>query len=295
MDSGLPFESTQTLAPNARTGTERRDFKERYIPLVLHIPRISIDPPEPHMPSTSTPAAATTLPDPPPCPTLFNLPSQYGLTLDRDLARVDAFYAFSELMLVAARSENQLLNLLKEHIDVGLHAFHGVEDWSLGNLRYLTTQLHCVIERSEEVIYLLENEAHSNWSAAGRPPTTNEASTPQVQTRETTRKLLLDDYRFILRRARSITKIVDGGIAAINTEVMARDAQRSIQQGRRIGRITVLAYFFLPLAFVTSIFGMNFISFEETWKGAVVFVTTLIGIFVPAMIMCFWDMRPWKT
>lgn len=128
------------------------------------------------------------------------------------------------------------------------------------------------------MIYLLENEGHSRWPATERTTTTS-----HEQTRETARKLLLDDYRFILKRAKSITIIVREGIAAITTEVMTRDAQRSVEQGRRMGRITVLAYFFLPISLVTSVYGMNFANFDEdSWKGVLAFVCTLLSVFIPS-------------
>jgi hypothetical protein len=301
MDSGSPFECSQILGHKSRSGVPTRHRKESYVPLVLHRPKIAISQPEPPAPSLSPPRAGTAPPaitvlgpssptTTTPCPNLFNLPSQYGSTLDPDLARIDAFYAFSELISVAASSENQLLNLLKERIDLGLHTFHGFEDWSLGSLQYFTTLLQGVIERAEGAIYLVENEAHSKWPTATQ-------QVWQVQTRETARKLLLDDYRFILRRARSIAATVQEGIAAITTEVAMRNAQRSIEQGRRVGRITVLAYLFLPLSFVTSIYGMNFISFEEEppWKGAAIFVGTLVGVLIPSMLLCFWDKTPWAA
>ncbi|KAL2131079.1 hypothetical protein VTI74DRAFT_5575 [Chaetomium olivicolor] len=300
MDSGIPFECSRALGFKMCSGVSGNRGEESYIPLVLHRPKIAISLSEPPIPSTPTASTVPPMPEfptappAPPCPNLLNLPNQYGSTLDPDLARVDAFYAFSELISVAASSENQLLNLLKDRIDVGLRAFHGVENWSLGNLQYLTTLLQDVIERSEEVVYLLENEAHSKWPTVSRAATSLEQQ--HVHTRETTRKLLLDDYRFIIHRAQSITQIVREGIAAITTEVTMRDAQRPIEQGRRVGRITVLAYFFLPLSFVTSIYGMNFVSFEEDpWKGIAAFVGTLLAVFIPSMILCFWEKMPWAA
>lgn len=288
MDSGSPFECSRILEHKTRAGVPARDRQERYVPLVLHRPKIAISQPEPPpAPSGWSPAASTTPPPTTaPCPNLFNLPIQYGSTLDPDLARIDAFYTFSELISVAASSENQLLNLLKERIDVGLHA---VEDSSLANLQYLTTLLQGVIERAKEAVYLVENEAYNKWPTATQQQ-------QQVQARETARKLLLDDYRFILRRAQSITATVREGIAAITTDVTMRDAQRSIRQGRRVGHITVLAYFFLPLSFVTSIYGMNFVDFGDApWKGVAAFVGTLVGVFIPSMLLCFWHKTPWAA
>ncbi|KAK3338671.1 hypothetical protein B0T25DRAFT_599349 [Lasiosphaeria hispida] len=296
-DSGIPFDCLETLELKVPSGASVRGRNERYIPLVLHRPKIAISRPEPPLP------AAPPAPSTPPCPLLFHLPSQYGSTLDSDLARVDALYAFSEIISIAASSENKLLNLLQERIDIGLRAFHGVEESSLENLQYLATLLQGIHERSEEVVCLIENEAYSKWPSAaaatvqaqaqgqGQARTDHEQQR-QAQMREMTRKLLLDDYRFILRRAKSLKGVVREVIATITAEVMTQNAKRSNKLSRKVGRITVLAYFFLPLSFVTSIYGMNFVSFGEAmsgfpWKGVAAFSGTLLAVFLLSVVMFF--------
>ncbi|KAK0721253.1 hypothetical protein B0T21DRAFT_453638 [Apiosordaria backusii] len=334
MDTGLPFDCDEALVPRTTpTGSQiqREKREESYIPLVLHRQKIAISLPElsisSPLPTTNQPSTPF-LPVPsPPFPNLFNLPGQYGSTLDPELARRDALYAFSELISVAASSEHQLLNLLKDRIDIALNAFHGVEDWSLAHLQHLTTLLERVIDESERVIYLLDNEACTQWPSAGATravPTRNVSAgrggggsgggsagmsssydnAPQLQrdqahaqTRERTRKLLLDDYRSILHRAQSIKNAVDSGMTAITTEIRMQEARTSVEQTRKVGRITVLAYFFLPLSFVTSIYGMNFIEFKDDnmWKGTVAYVGTTMAVFIPSMILCFWDEMPFGS
>jgi len=277
LDSGRPFD------PGAAKWfvAADDDREDPYIPLVLHRPKIAISPPETSktaaLPTaTSTTARSAALP----CPSFSYLPSRYGSSLDPNLARVDALYAFSELLALAASSENQFLNLIHAQIDIAL-GYHGVEALSIENLQYLVSLLKDLIERTEEAIYLLENETHSKWPMARDPA--------GMQTRETTRKLLLDDYCWILRRGKAAKERIQDGITAITTDVTARDAQRSIDQAREIGRMTVLAYFFLPLSFTTSIFSMNFVNLENTRWGVCSVIIAFFVIMTPSLVLCFWD------
>ncbi|KAK4664159.1 uncharacterized protein QC763_512665 [Podospora pseudopauciseta] len=315
-DSGFPLECDKALVQRTESANAQAERQESYVPLVLHRPKIAISPPE--LPANPPPAISSQPQTPfypatlPPYPNFFHLASQYGSSLDPNLARRDALYAFSELISMAASSEHQLLNLLKYHIDIALHRFQGIENWSLAHLKHLTALVERAIDESKRVVYLLENEGYTQWPSAHKDRAAvtrvgsnlrsggsggvgngySESRNPidMHDTRERTRKLLLDDYRSILHRAQSIKKAVDSGMAVITTEIRMQEARRSTEQAHKIGRITVLAYFFLPLSFVTSIYGMNFIEFKDDnmWKGIAAYVGTTVGILIPSMVLCFW-------
>lgn len=62
-----------------------------------------------------------------------------------------------------------------------------------------------------------------------------------------------------------------------------KESNRSIEEAHAITRLTQLAFVFLPLTFVTGVFGMNIKPFggdAATWK----FVVTLVTIAVPAFL-----------
>ncbi|EPE29854.1 Magnesium transport protein CorA, transmembrane region [Glarea lozoyensis ATCC 20868] len=70
----------------------------------------------------------------------------------------------------------------------------------------------------------------------------------------------------LLARGRSLEAMVRDTIQLNIGGVALQESRRSIQQANSVGRISVLAFIFLPLSLVTSIFGMN-IS-EVTGSGA---------------------------
>ena len=75
-----------------------------------------------------------------------------------------------------------------------------------------------------------------------------------------------------------------------NTERALHAANLSIEEAHGVGRITQLAYVFLPLTFVTGIFGMNITPFKEgapMWQ----FWTSLLLILLPAWGFGVWTAR----
>lgn len=278
LDSGRPFDTSLTCPWLDDTpGSERHN---PYLPLVYHQPNIAISPPELFDPAQSHTGAGPSRVDTRNS-SLALLPSQYGTSLDQSVARVDAFYAFSELISMASNSENQFLNLLATQIDTCMKRFHGSEDRAIDNLQYFKTLIQEHVERTEQLIYLLEHENKTKW-----PQATDHKA---IETREATRLRLLSNHKYLFRRGETLVKKIQDGTSTIQTDVMARASQKSIEQARKIGRVTLLAYFFLPLSFVTSIFGMNMVSFDNTKWGIVALISVLCGVLIPPLILCFWE------
>lgn len=80
----------------------------------------------------------------------------------------------------------------------------------------------------------------------------------------------------------------------ILNDVNLRDARKQMGQAREVERLTLLAYFFLSLSFVSSVFGMNFVEFKD-WKATLGMV---LGAFFLVMgislVMLLWDYMPWR-
>ncbi|KAI0451935.1 hypothetical protein F5B21DRAFT_357819 [Xylaria acuta] len=85
---------------------------------------------------------------------------------------------------------------------------------------------------------------------------------------ETPKMLLTEDYQDILRHSTDLAERGRGGIDFITTNISTRASQRSFNQVKEVNRLTLLAFFFLPLSLVTSIFGMNVATFEDVRWGA---------------------------
>ncbi|KAI1327492.1 hypothetical protein F5Y16DRAFT_371476 [Xylariaceae sp. FL0255] len=184
------------------------------------------------------------------------LPFQYGSTLAKDLASEDALYALSELFHFSASAEQQCLNLIHNRLERELsfittdrgHGNHGV---SLANLRYIKSILRRHEGSLAETSNMLENRSSLDWprvpdTAAGAEKTNHTAN------------LLLTDFRHLLRRAESLSRECEQGMATLANITVLEESRQSVDMGLRVERLTVIATLFIPLSFVCSVWGMNF-------------------------------------
>lgn len=124
--------------------------------------------PEPDAsPATAVPATASSpTGSPSHCPSLFYLPSRYGTSLDANLARLDALYAFSESIASAASSENQLLNLIEKKVRKAIQQYQKTKSAEIGptieDLETYVTALDGLVESCGEVICRLEMEEQND-------------------------------------------------------------------------------------------------------------------------------------
>ncbi|GAW19500.1 hypothetical protein ANO14919_089870 [Xylariales sp. No.14919] len=279
IDSGRSFEGP--LVPWLDQRAE--DTDDPYVPLIHHLPKVAIataDPVKPGDPTRDTPETIGGRYS----PSLSILPRQYGSSLDRAVARTDAFYAFGELMSLAASSDCQFLNLLQQHMDVSSRSFRGQEDWPINNLHYMVRLLEDIEDRARQVLSLIGNEQHSDWPRASCPE--------MIRVRDTSKRLLTDDYQDILRRSADLAQRGRCGIDFITTDISTRASQRSFDQAKEVNRLTLLAFFFLPLSFVTSIFGMNIATFQDLRWGIGSIFMALIVVLVPSFTLLSWGKWP---
>ena len=98
------------------------------------------------------------------------------------------------------------------------------------------------------------------------------------------------DFEAMMQEALEEAKLYSEILELHNTERALRAATLSIEEAHSVGRITQLAYVFLPLTFVTGVFGMNITSFgggAPMWK----FWLTTWLILLPAWGFGLWTAR----
>ncbi|TGO48852.1 hypothetical protein BCON_0228g00100 [Botryotinia convoluta] len=77
---------------------------------------------------------------------------------------------------------------------------------------------------------------------------------------------LIERHRKSLQRARELEQYVRDTIQLNVGNLSLQESRKSIQQANSVGRLSVLAFIFLPISLVTSFFGMNI--HELTGSGA---------------------------
>lgn len=213
------------------------------------------------------------------------LAAQYGITLDRALMRTDALYTFSELFNVSLCAENQFVNVVQAEINVATSSFHGQEEACIDTLSYCKNLLDEHADRMKECMALLDPERHTDW-----PAVTAERRIPVQSKIRDIRK----DYEHLLQRCTTLADRAIHGSNFIQNYAMLLGSERAISQATEVGRLTLLAYLFLPLSFVTSFYGMNFLDFAD-WHDAVTSaVCVFVGVMLLSLVICFWDYMPWR-
>lgn len=186
----------------------------------------------------------------------LSLAQCYGWTLDAGLAGADSFYALTELFQASASSICQLLNLVELLIDreTGYNQFKS-QDYSLGNLSYHHDVLKRLELRLHETVSDLESYRSPQWPRSY--DFNGDDSNPNKAKAVAAAESLLTDFKNLLSRAEYLSAQCQSGMSVCMNSAAIAESQRAMEQAKQIGRLTRLAFFYIPLSFTTSFLGMN--------------------------------------
>ena len=75
------------------------------------------------------------------------------------------------------------------------------------------------------------------------------------------RDMLLRDFDHLLERAQILSKSCDRGMDVAGNNARVAESRSAIQQAEWVAKLTMLAFFFIPASFSTSLFGISFVQF----------------------------------
>lgn len=181
------------------------------------------------------------------------LPKHYGQDLDRETARDDGLYALSELFTFCAFSESQFLNLVGHMIDEegdALDRSIGLDKRTTLNLEFYKRILGSHLKNLKSILSCIEAGGGRTWPRA--------QGKNQREIADAMTERLKGDYSELIHRAEALSqRCIDESFLLMN-KTMIEDNQRGLSQAQAMARLTMLAYFFVPLSFTASFFGMNF-------------------------------------
>jgi Mg2+ and Co2+ transporter CorA len=206
------------------------------------------------------------------------LSTHYGSTLQPEAMRADPTYALSELFAFAASSESQFLNLMQAQVESAITSYEDQEELSRKSLIYNKKLVDEHVRYIRETICSLKSRGESRW--------------PKAKDLETVAESLINlqgDFCHLLERAEHVAARCLEGIEIIINAVQLEEARKGIRQGEEMHRLTILAFFFLPLSLVASIFGMNFTEFGQghlhIWLAGIV----VVPVIAVSVVLGFWD------
>jgi Mg2+ and Co2+ transporter CorA len=161
----------------------------------------------------------------------------------------DAMYALSEVLSFTASSQMQFLNLIDIKLEQQTSLPPAQDLLSLPNLKYLQKILYGHIQKTQRVLDSINNTKSPKWPKDTSPSGKRRADAA-VQSLE-------QDFEHLLKRTETLNDRTAQAITTLMSSISIAEAQRAHKQAKRVGKITFLAFVFVPLSFTTGFFGMN--------------------------------------
>jgi Mg2+ and Co2+ transporter CorA len=211
------------------------------------------------------------------------LPFELETFLDEKNARNNAMYALSNIFRHAAFSEAQVLNVLDRQIEheLGVMQPEDMRSHTLDNLQYFSSILTRHIRHIRNALRALKS-TDNEFSAGGDAAITS-----------ATRESLMVDFDELLSRALDLYERCKDGMGVMQNRAIIVESRKAIEQSERVKKLTMLASFFVPLSFSTSVFGMNFQEFGQGHLSVWLFAVVSIPIIVLSFCFYMWDMWAW--
>lgn len=197
----------------------------------------------------------------------------FGHSLRVPLMAEDPFYTLTEVFAVALASQNMLLNLVEQKLAQYAQQSHRKSD-ALVNLTYLERLLLRQTQQIRQALQSIRSTADSEW-----PRSTNPAA-------EKARNTVEQDFEALCIHSRELHSRCQASINVFLNNAALQESQEAITQAQTAKALTSIAFVFIPLSFVTSLFGMTLgeSKHQSIWMQVVIVVlivlVTLLVLFV---------------
>ncbi|KAL3417614.1 hypothetical protein PVAG01_10624 [Phlyctema vagabunda] len=287
LDSGSSLHNLYDLPWHIRSksDTQRRPLRDDPLPIVRHIPAKHLSSLRRTPTGSGSDLSEHTAPDGSPLSlldhtpqSLHHLPEQYGIGLNPKIASSDPFYALSELLFISASSETQLINRLEASLDEINDTYEGDETAAVENLSYIHRLASSHLQYIDSMKAFVTDGASHYWPQP--QPVLPESATLQ--------SLLIEDFGSLSARAEHLTGQLLQAMNFISNQVLLEESRKVMEVAGNTQRLTLLAFFFLPFTFTTSLFGTNFLEFGTGKKSIWILFATLVPVTILSTLLCLW-------
>ena len=258
-------------------------FHTYFRPIALYKPNIALKDHQTtvtHDGSTSPRLPSTKLPQ-----SVSLLPELYGRSLNSRAMNKDPFYALTELFDFFCASELESFNIISIKLDDIRNSSSDLEANSMAqmqaNLAHHRKALEDHVHKIFETWSFVKNRRFLRW--------------PRSQTSKAYKAAarIEHDLEYLRDRSRVLQKRCERELTIMNNNANIAEARRGIDQGKRVFKITVLAFLYVPFSFSCSIFGMNFVQFSDLRHGYWVWVSVTLPILVISVLYITWEDITW--
>ncbi|KAJ5609098.1 hypothetical protein N7528_009665 [Penicillium herquei] len=218
---------------------------------------------------------------------LSALASNYGHTLSWSALQDDPVLVLEELFAFQSAAAMQYLNMLRNDITQAMHRTQKMNVESLNiddisNFEYTKAVLVRWASHFRGLSQLLDPDSPGNPIA----PLAHHIKRRNLLT------LLRMDFDSLLAEAQVLTELCDSGKSTIMTNFSIAESKRTAEESRLVGELTKLTnrltFIFLPISFVTSVFGMNFKQFGQGSLDIWIWVAVSVPLLIVCVILVEW-------
>lgn len=213
------------------------------------------------------------------------LPRQYGWSLIPRLMAQSPIYAMAEIFAFLSAAESQYLDMVQSVLDSNTCSTAQIgsdqSDW-----RTILVFAYRGLDRHHHQASTTLAFVRYQKQLLDGP--TNEAQ--DVEIRALVANLCLD-FEYIITAVDKLKERCEHEVNLIMSGAAVEDALWSRMQSRNNLKFTVLATFYVPLAFSNSIFGMNFVEPQGLRQGFMFWAIVTFPVLMISLSFLIWDVR----
>ena len=173
-----------------------------------------------------------------------SLHHDYGQSLQADIMARDAVYALKEIFELVTHAELQFLSHCDERLtDLQQSQFSNDAEF-LPNLKNMQSLLYRHLQQNRNALQSLEIPTRQRW------PRSYKDGYGDL-------RALRQDFKRLSELNDHLHNRCVEAIGLLTNEMVIAESTKARDQATRIGKLTFLAFIFVPLSFTTSFFGMN--------------------------------------
>lgn len=210
--------------------------------------------------------------------------ANYGHTMNWENGDTSPWTVVEEFFTFRAAATMHCLNMLEHLIDETLSNIKS-ENFDSTSLELVTTFDHAqtaLLRYASQQEDLLRHLRSRKFSELWMIDTSQAALTSRALDKER----IEEDIRFLSHRAHTLAELCESGRSTIRSNAAIEESKHERAETRLITQLTAITYrltfVFLPISYITSVFGMNFRQFGQGDLDIWLWVTVTL----PILILC---------
>lgn len=221
---------------------------------------------------------------------LTALPGRFGETLNWEQVTRDPILCLRELFAFQCGATKQYMNMMRKHINQLIARTHPTGDGFLN--------MEDVLDFDYSKTVLVKFAAHLHDLYRHLDPETPNCPIklrPDSLDRKAMLALVRQDLDYLYEEVKTLIELCNAGRSMVLSSFSIMESKRAAHEARLVTALTKatnrITFIFLPISFVTSIFGMNFRQFGQGPLSIWIWVEVALPLVIISVIMVEYGSR----